>query len=423
MAIKWGSVVKNSGGNELRVGVDISQSPSSISSSTTSVTVTAKIYVRTRGATNYRGAKLSLSGSWSGSYSLNINHGSKGGTTHVRTVTQKVSTSFTGSKSSSITASVTGLQNFGKASVTDSITTGKRPYVVPNRPSDAKTTKSGSSYRTTWKNNSTSTKPYTEVQVERRVNSSNYGLVAKLGASATSYTDSNTSDNNQYRWRVRAYNPAGYTSYTYSTIVTTTPAKPPAPKATKSGNNIVVELSNNLPRHTNLAEIYDHPDGGSPVKVATISAKTGQTFKWTHSNPDSYKSHEYSVRVRAGSTDDVSGYIWSPRSSTSNTITLATNPGTISDIKGVTFDNSLAINFRWDQPSLGNSRLIRYEIQVWNGIEWGNVISNGTSRQYIISKAYPGVGYKIRARVMTAVSTSSWKESPLVTNGFCDCQL
>lgn len=425
MAITWGSTVKNSGGNSLRVGIDMTQSPSSVSAGTSSVKVTAKIYVRTGGAVNYSGAKLSLSGSWSGSYSISVSHGSGGGTTLVKTVTRTVSPSYTGTTSSSLSASVSGLYNFGAARHSRSVTTGKRPISKPSAPSSVKADRyNDNRFDISWKNNSSTSAPYTNIYVDRSTNGGSYSNIAKLSGGSTSYRDTTTAGNQRYRYRIAARNSAGGSGHTYSTYVVTTPARPPAPSVKVSGSSIIVSTGTNLPRHTNQIEIYDYRDGSSSgVKVATLSASTGSNTNWTYTDPDARVTHAFTVRARAGASGDTTGFRWSAQSPQSDTVSLATDPGTIPSVRTASQPRALTLTFSWDQPNLGNAALIRYEVQVWNGSSWGDVISTGTTRNYSLPKAYPGVGYKIRVRVMTAVSTSSWRESPLVTNGFCSCHL
>lgn len=425
MAITWGSTVRNSGGNTLQVGIDMTQSPGSVSAGTSSVTVTAKVYVRTAGAVNYNGAKLSLSGSWSGSYSFNVSHGSSGGRSLVRTVTRTVSPSYTGTTSSSLSASVSGLYNFGTAKHSRSVSTGRRPISKPSAPSSGRAERyDDNRFDISWKNNSSTSAPYTNIYVDRSTNGGSYSNIAKLSGGSTSYRDTTTNGNNRYRYRISAHNSAGASGYTYSTYVVTTPARPPAPSVKVSGSSIIVSTGTNLPRHTNQIEIYDYRGGSSSgVKVATLSASTGSNTNWTYTDPDARVTHSFTVRARAGASDETTGFRWSVQSPQSDTVSLATDPGTIPSVRTASQPRALTLTFSWDQPNLGNAALIRYEVQVWNGSSWGDVISTGTTRNYSLPKAYPGVGYKIRVRVMTAVSTSSWRESPLVTNGFCSCHL
>lgn len=425
MAITWGSTVKNSGGNTLQVGIDMAQSPGSVSAGTSKVTVTAKVYVRTKGAVYYSGAKLALSGSWSGSYTFNVSHGSSGGTSLIRTVTRTVSPSYTGTTASSLSASVSGLYNFGSAKHTRTVSTGKRPYSKPSAPSSVSASRyNDSRFDISWKNSSSTGAPYTNVFVDRSVNGGSYSNIAKLPGSTTTYRDTTTTNNRRYRYRVRAKNSAGYSDYTYSTFVVTTPARPPAPSVKVSGSSITVSTGTNLPRHTNQIEIYVYKGGSSSgSKVATLTASTGANTDWTYTNPEPVTTHSFTVRARAGASGESTGYRWSSQSPKSNAVSTSTKPASIPSVQADSRSRTLNLTFSWDQPNLGNAALIRYEVQVWNGSDWGDIISTGTSRDYSLTNTYPGVGYKIRARVMTAVSTSSWRESPLITNGFCSCHL
>lgn len=446
----------------------MTQSPGSVSAGTSKVTVTAKVYVRTAGAVNYNGAKLSLSGSWSGTYSFNVSHGSSGGRSLVRTVTRTVSPSYTGTTSSSLTASVSSLWNFATASHSRSVSTGRRPYSRPATPSNVTVSQpSAGQFRVTWKRNATTGAPYSNVYVERSRNGGSWSQVAKLSGGATSYTDTSTAANSTYRYRVRAQNSAGYSGYgttgtsstkpdapatptgasvtrssdtrqiirwtnkptaaaPYASVlversrnggawgqiatvkgdassytdagtryndyyryrvrarnaggfsgyattgqVTTTPAKPPAPKATKRGATIVVDTGTNLPRATNRIEIFDSVNGAAPVLVGAVAAKTGVNTRWTHQNPDTTKTHAYTVRSRGGSTSDAAGYIWGPQSDRSNTVQLLTAPAAPklkeSAAALIPYGEQDTARLGWSHESIDTTEQNAYELRVDTG--------------------------------------------------------
>lgn len=500
MAITWGSTVRNSGGNTLQVGIDMTQSPGSVSAGTSKVTVTAKVYVRTAGAVNYSGASLSLSGSWSGTYSFKVSHGSSGGQSLVRTVTRTVSPSYTGTTSSSLTASVSSLWNFPTASHSRSVSTGRRPYSRPATPSNVTVSQpSAGRFRVTWKRNATTGGPYTNVYVERSRNGGSWSQVAKLSGGATSYTDTSTAANSTYRYRVRAQNSAGYSGYgttgtsstkpdapatptgasvtrssdtrqiirwtnkptaaaPYASVlverstnggawgqiatvkgtassytdagtrnnayyryrvrarnaggfsgyattgyVTTTPAKPPAPKATKRGATIVVDTGTNLPRATNRIEIFDSVNGAAPVLVGAVSARTGVNTRWTHQNPDTTKTHAYTVRSRGGSTSDAAGYIWGPQSDRSNTVQLLTAPAapklTLSAAALIPYGTQPnpfippgMVWLGWSHESIDTTEQTAYEIRVDKGDGYESLgKQNSSTDDYVldVSELYP----------------------------------
>ncbi|MBM7795843.1 hypothetical protein JOD50_000795 [Pseudoglutamicibacter cumminsii] len=327
MAITWGSTVRNSGGNTLQVGIDMTQSPSRVSAGTSSVKITAKFYVRTIGPVYYNGARLSLAGLFRSSTTFNVSHGAGGGTTLVRTYTHTVKPSYSGSTTSKITASVSGLFNFGVAKHSRSVTTGRRPYSKPATPTGATVSRSSDTRQIIrWSNKATTGAPYASIHIERSTNNGAWGQIATVKGGATSYTDTGTRYNAVYRYRVRARNTGGYSGYATTSYVTTTPAKPPAPKATKRGATIVVDTGTNLPRATNRIEIFDSVNGAAPVLVGAVAARTGVNTRWTHQNPDTTKTHAYTVRARGGAPEDAAGYIWGPQSNRSNTVQLHTAP-------------------------------------------------------------------------------------------------
>ena len=96
-----------------------------------------------------------------------------------------------------------------------------------------------------WTNNPTTEKPYDYINIQRwdNVTGSYYDL-QKIAGTATSYTDTTTQGNRQYRYRVRAENSAGNSSYTETGYQNTTPAKPTGATATRVDTNVKVTWGN-----------------------------------------------------------------------------------------------------------------------------------------------------------------------------------
>ena len=399
MAITWGKTVRNSGGNTLQVGIDMSQSPSRVSAGTSSVKVTAKIYVRTIGPVYYNGARLSLAGSFSGNTMFNVRHGSGGGTTLVRTVTRTVKPSYSGSTTSKITASVSGLFNFGVAKHSRSVSTGRRPYSKPATPTGATVSRSSDTRQIIrWSNKATTGAPYASIHIERSTNNGAWAQIATVKGGATSYTDTGTRNNAFYRYRVHARNSGGYSGYATTSYVTTTPAKPPAPKATKRGATIVVDTGTNLPRATNRIEIFDSVDGAKPVRVGAVSARTGVNTRWTHQNPDTTKTHAYTVRARGGAPEDAAGYIWGPQSNRSNTVQLLTAPAAPklkeSAAALIPYGEQDTVRLGWSHESIDSTEQNAYEVRLdygdGDGYEsLGKQESGADSHELYIIFAFP----------------------------------
>ena len=167
MGIKWGS---SEGNNVQKVGVETTMSPSTVTSSTTSVTLTIRYYTYQK---YYSGdnQKLNKTGSYTGSkdyympatadYQLKID-----------TDTHTVSTSTSGTVTKSIGANISGHYGGATPSVSSSFTIPQRPVSVTDVPaaptSIAVARVSDTSHTVTWANNPTSSAPYTNIYVERR---------------------------------------------------------------------------------------------------------------------------------------------------------------------------------------------------------------------------------------------------------------
>ena len=230
MAISWGSWVDNGSGNGMRVGIDFTQSPSSVSSGTSSVTVTLRVYVETRASVSDSTNSLKISGDFDWSGDVSISHGGGGGTTLVRTMSRSVSTSYTSTRSTSASVSLSGINAIpGTATESASHTTAKRPVTAPKAPSSVKSTRTGTSIKTSWVRNPTTAQPYDEIRFERQVNAGSWALVGEWGGASTSHTQTSLTPNSSYRYRVRAQNSAGNSAWAYGPTLTIPPNAPAAP--------------------------------------------------------------------------------------------------------------------------------------------------------------------------------------------------
>lgn len=120
----------------------------------------------------------------------------------------------------------TGIYAGGTDTATLSVTVPK--VLSPNAPSSCSATYvSDSQASVSWTNGTADTDhPRDATLVERRDGSNEWAQVASVGGSATSYTDNGISPNGQYQYRVRAKNAAGYSAYSTSGSIYTTPAAP-----------------------------------------------------------------------------------------------------------------------------------------------------------------------------------------------------
>lgn len=362
MAITWGTEVKNSTGNGMRVGYEFSQSPSSVSAGTSSVTVTCKVYVWTRRSVYDSNNSYSITGSFSGSGSVGISHGNNGGTTLIRTLSRTVSTSYSGTVTSSVSVSLTGIAPIsGTARVSGTWGTGRRPYSPANDVSNLSATRSSDSRQVVkWTNNATTAAPYHNIYVDRWDNVRNaWYNIANLSGSATSYTDSSTLANRRYRYRVIPRNTAGNDgSHVYSNHLTTTQTPPNSVKATKSGSNIRLTWAN---RDTaaDSVEIWHASDG--VWESSRMTLLSGTPTSWTHSSPDPGATHQYKLKAHSNEPN-----LWSGFGTSSNVVQLLTNPAAptkLSPASGArdALDSDLVLT--WQHNSVDSSEQTGYDVR------------------------------------------------------------
>lgn len=466
MAISWGSWVNNSSGNGMRLGYEFTQSPSSVGAGTSSVTVTVRVYVETRASVYDSSNSYSIGGSFSASGSVNISHGSGGGTTLIRTLSRTVSTSYSGNVSTSVSASLSGIAPIsGTASVSGSHSTGRRPYSAPNAPSSVGATRTGSSIRVTWRNNPTTARPYQSLLLRRSVNGGAYTDVTTLSGTATSYsasgfspnvsvryavraqnsagnsvfayaptikfppnlpaaptnasvtrnsdtshtvrwsntspgsstapyekiqimrwtktgdayvtiatlsgapssyTDKTTVPNQQYRYRIRAHNSAGAGGWDYTPYVSTTPAPPGTPKATKAANGDI-KLTWSLDPVTMHRGVEVWLTKGGVDETSRHVLLPRDATSWTHANPDTTETWQYRLKVGVWSTASTEAdyTLWSGFSGRSNTVQLLTNPLAPTELKpaSTVMDGTQDIVLTWQHNPVDGTDQTAYQVQ------------------------------------------------------------
>lgn len=165
------------------------------------------------------------------------------------------------------------------------------------------------SHTVSWTRAASATAPYTSQLVQRLdIATGVWSTVATLGGASTtggqSWTDTGTSANRSYRWRVAGVNASGTATSSQSAVVYTTPATPANLAAEKIASAIRL-LWSNRSTYTCQVQVWHAADGvwdGSPL--ATLAAGASPTY--THASPNPAQTHQYRVRAVQGSL--VSGY-------------------------------------------------------------------------------------------------------------------
>lgn len=359
MAIVWGSWVSD----RFRAGVELTQSPTTVSSSTSSVTITARVYIQTKYNGWDSGINWSLSGGMSGSGSTAFNHGGSNQYTLMGTVTKTVTPSYTGTITTSVTGSVSGWSAYGgTASVSASITTAKRPITAPSGSpgSFAVARVSDTSQRLSWTMTSTTAQPITNVDVQRSTDGGAYVQIATLG-NVTSYTDTGTSANHKYVYRVKARNSAGSSGWATSSTISTTPAAPAAPSAAKTATGDIVVTRPALSSVATQWEVWHAANG--VWDAARIALVASGTTSWTHTAPSNTQTHTYKLKAVSAGPTLTSGF-----SADSNTVQLLAAPQAPTGLKpsGVAADGNEPITLTWKHNSVDTTeqtkRQVRYRV-------------------------------------------------------------
>ena len=292
------------------------------SETTTTATVTCKVYWHALSwYYNYYGNGHGVIGTTTGS-TVNTTLNSNSDPSVYQLITSTTKTYDKGTSSQSVTCKAvvsmtgdsTGTRN-GTSTASVSVTIPALDISAPNAPSGCSATRNSDTKATvSWTNGSTTTtRPRTATLVERSVDGGSWAQIASASSTATSYTDNGISANHRYRYRVRASNTAGKSSYSTSGYIYTTPAAPTSVTVSKTDASAVqVSIVGAAP----YASAYD-------VAVTTDGGATWDTIAQPSSMPyiDANApagTVQYRVRAVRGSLASA----WT----TSNTLVTITPP-------------------------------------------------------------------------------------------------
>ena len=246
---------------------------------------------------------------------------------------------------------------------------GREPYVAafyitaPVAPSSLSVSRnSDTSQSISWSRNASSDQPYTNIKVYRWDNVTNaYYLKATLSGSATSYTDTSTSKDKYYKYKVRAWNAAGYSSYSNEDDIKTTPDNPSSVVATRDGTTVDITWNDN-----STAENYftiqrkTSTDGITWGSYSTLSSTiAANSESYTDNSPANY--NQYQVRADTTSPNTLhSDYV------ESNVVQILRYPDPPTNFspqyfEAVDIDGPIPIS--WQHNSVDESAQTAYEIR------------------------------------------------------------
>lgn len=404
MAITWGSQVADAT-NAFRIGYEFSQSPSTLLSSTSSVTVTLKTYFQSKYPIQDSSNDHDVSGNFSvtnASTSISTGSTSAWSSSNIvalRTLTRTVTPSYTATVTSSFSAALTGIDAVaGTATVSGSWVTGKRPVSAPAAPTGASATYvDDTKTNLAWTNtNPTSTSnPYTNLVIERSVDGASYATVATLGV-VSSYQATGLAADHSYRFRVKATNAGGSSSYAYTSTIYTSPKAPTIGSATKSGADIVVTFDHTA-RYPTGAKVYASTGGGYTV-VGTVSG-TGESY--THVAPAPSSTWTYKVAATIGALE-------SALSVASNTVQLQAPPNAPTLLAPVgAADATEGVTFQWQHNPVDTTPQSAYELQYrQSGGAW-TTLTGTTAQSRTVAGLTNGLVYEWQVRTKGSDPTFS----------------
>lgn len=274
----------------------------------------------------------------------------------------------------------TGTSSFGNGGGVRLKGSASPLYLAPTTPTWGSTTyESASRVRVSWNNRATARGAYSKIRVQRWARSTgDWFHRALLSGSATSYTDTALSMNNEHRWRVRAEGPGGTSGWVYGGYLPTEPAAATNVKATKKGQSIRVTWTDNAAMTNSPRTVYidDNQDGKGWVRVGQIG---GSPTSWTHSDADPAVTHQYRLWTRVTKQIDLT----SDKSDPSNVVQLQAAPNqpsrrAPSDTATVEVGDTLSL--RWEHHPVDTTEQTAAEVQ-WrlDGGSWTTVPVTGGS--------------------------------------------
>lgn len=318
MAIVWGSW-KNTGSNGMRIGYDVSRT--SVSSSSSSVLFTVKIY--TQNKYPFSDDQHIDFGSYLGSRH-NFRNSSSGGAVLRVTRSYRYTYSDYG-KSRTLTSSATvgGVWSGLTPTVSIRLSVPARPYASPRTPTNFRIDASTDTTATLrWSNNTTSQRPYTSKRIERRYwlgsTWSGWVFTATVSSGSTSYVYRSLSADQRYQFRIRSNNKAGSSGWGYSssngTDAFTKPRDPTNARAAveSTGDSIRVTWTRNN-RVTSAAVSFEvqRQTSASGAWSTRASGLAGDATSWIDNTPNAgYNRYRVRVVIVSALNNTQSGYAY-----------------------------------------------------------------------------------------------------------------
>lgn len=204
----------------------------------------------------------------------------------------------------------------GDSTATTTVTIPAYPIYKPDAPTNGKATRnSDSEVSLSWTNNTSTTKPYNSIKVQRSVNGGNWSDLATLGGDATTYTDKTTSAGSYYSYRVYATNSTDSSdTLTLGTAYMTPSAPTNLSWERVEDTTVKLTMTNTTTTATGLEVQKRASSADEWETVATVSGKVTETSV-------NIGGGEFYVRVR-----NTRGSMYSPWTQTADKVVTITPP-------------------------------------------------------------------------------------------------
>lgn len=414
MTMYWGAW-QYSGGNGMRVGLDIYQS----GVNTNSGNVVWDIYVYTENQYQYSDNQvLSYGGNIGGSTSYN--NGQAGGSVQRAHLQSSYNYSTWGSSPGTytFTASLSGAYNNVTPSVSVTVGIPARPYAAPNAPTSVSAVRNSDSQATvSWANQSNAQRPYTSLTVQMQTYSgsawSGWTTVATVGGGATSYVQGGLSSNRIYNFRVASNNSIGSSGFAQNaSYVAMTPAAPSsvASMLNSGGASITTTWTNNHYVEGNVTlQIQRSVQGGAYTTVVTGLAYNATS--WTDSSPGA-GTNTYQVRAFQSAGSLGSAYV---AGNTVSTIVPPLAPTQLSP-NGTRVDLTQDVVLTWKHnPGGDGAGQTQYSIQystdsgtTWVALPSATAVVSSASMHTIVGGTLANSATPYQWRVSTKAAAASF---------------
>jgi len=258
-----------------------------------------------------------------------------------------------------------------------------------------------------WTNHDEAPAPYEALRVDRQTDGGAWVEVANLDAAlaTSSYTDSTTTANHAYSYRVRVGNSAGPATSGTSNVIYAVPTAPTIGTAARSSDTAAI------PAWTNNSSVWSpytylcldrQTDGGAWVQLMSVDTATSSVWDTTTT-----ANHAYSYRVRVGNsagsaTSGTSNVIYNTPAAPSNCVAAKTGA---SQVTVTCTDNSnTETAFAWERTENGGST-------------WTPLGTTGAGGTTYVDNSAPGatIAYRVRATRSALVSAYSTTSNSVTT--------